>query len=212
LCRRLFDIDNPPYPHDPTEWPMALTIHQKLASIVEEIDRKGFAELVRLSVLKKWFDKPGRLIAFALWIAEQATTGEAPASEPEAALSAQVRALLMDIQARSYLNPRAMQQLHGRLEAFQPDYRSLSWGRVRLVNSRALMLVEDAFTICLRHPNDPRLGYKLAADYCGHYDARYGRNLNGPSRDRVQEIVEFVARREADENAFPHATSMLGEA
>jgi hypothetical protein len=190
---------------------MAPTIHRKLASIVEEIDRKGFAELVRLSVLKKWFEKPGRLIAFALWIAEQATSGEAPASEPEAALLAQVRALLADIPARDDLNPGAMRELHGQLEAFQPDYRSLNWGKVRLVYSKALMLIEDALAICIRHPDDPRLGYKLAADYCGHYDAKYGRNLNGPSRDRVREIAEFVARREADEVAFPHGTSVLGE-
>ncbi|RKT46371.1 hypothetical protein [Thiocapsa rosea] len=190
---------------------MALTIHRKLASILEEIDREGFAELVRLSVLKKWFEKPGRLTAFALWIAEQATTGEAPTSEPEAALLAQVRALLADLPARGDLNPRAMRELQARLEAFQPDYRSVNWGRVRLVNSKALMLCEDALGICLRHPDDPRLGYKLAADYCGHYDARYGRNLNGPSRDRVEEIAVFVARREADEIAFPHGTSVLGE-
>ncbi|WP_373509013.1 hypothetical protein [Thiocapsa sp.] len=142
---------------------MALTIHRKLASIVEEIDREGFAELVRLSVLKKWFDKPGRLTAFAFWIVEQATTGEAPASEPEAALVAQVRALLVDLPARGDLNPRAMRELQARLEAFQPNYRSLNWGRVCLVNSKALMLIEDAFGICLRHPDDPRLGYKLAA-------------------------------------------------
>ncbi|MFB1490253.1 MULTISPECIES: hypothetical protein [unclassified Thiocapsa] len=190
---------------------MALTIHRKLASIVEEIDREGFAELVRLSVLKKWFDKPGRLTAFALWIAEQATTGEAPVSEPEASLLAQVRALLADLPARGDLNPRAMRELRARLEAFQPDYRSLNWGRVRLVNSHALMLIEDAFGICLRHQDDPRFGYKLAADYCGHYNSRYGRNLNGPSRDRVQEIAVFVARREADEIAFPHGISVLGE-
>ena len=189
---------------------MALTIHQKLASIVEEIERKGFAELVRLSVLKKWFERPGRMIAFALWIAEQGAAGEAPASEPEADLLAQARALLEEIQARGDLNPRAMWELHGRLEAFQSDYRSLSWGQVRLVHSKALLLIEDAFTICLRHPDDPRLGYRLAADYCGHYDAIYGNNLNGPSRDRVQEIDAFIARREADEIAFPHGTSMLG--
>lgn len=181
---------------------MALTIQRKLASIVEEIDREGFAELVRLTVLKKWFNEPGRLTAFALWIAEQATTGEAPASEPETALLAQVRALLVDLPARGDLNPQAMRELHGRLEAFQPDYRSLNWGRVRLVNSKALMLIEDALTNCLRHQDNPTFGYKLAADYCGHYDASYGRNLNGPSRDRVQEIAAFVARREADEIAL----------
>jgi hypothetical protein len=62
------------------------------------------------------------------------------------------------------------------------------------------MLIEDAFALCLRYPDDPRFGYKLAADYCGHYDAKYGTNLNGPSRDRVLEIAAFVARREADES------------
>jgi hypothetical protein len=184
---------------------MALTIHQKLASIVAEIDREGFAELVRLSVLKKWFDKPGRLTAFALWIAEQATTGEAPRSESEASLLAQVRALLADLPARGDLNPRAMRELHERLKAFQPDYMNLKWGPVRLIKSRALMLIEEALTICLRHPDDPRYGYKLAAYYCEHYNSRYGKNLNGPSRDRVQEIAEFVSGREADEIAFPHA-------
>jgi hypothetical protein len=189
---------------------MAFTIHQKLASIVEEIDRKGFAELVRLSVLKKWFEKPGRMTAFALWIAEQAATGEAPRSEPEAALLEQVRALLTDIPARGDLNPRVMRELHERLKAFQPDYMHLKWGPVRLVKSKGVMLIEDAFTICLRHPDDPRFGYKLAADYCGHYNARYGRNLNGPSRDRVQEIAAFIARREADEIAFAHGASVLG--
>jgi hypothetical protein len=190
---------------------MALTIHRKLASIVEEIDREGFAELVRLSVLKKWFDKPGRLTAFALWIAEQATTGKASAYEPEAALLAQVRALLAHLPARGDLNPQAMRELHGRLEAFQPDYRSLKWGRVRLVNSKALMLIEEALAICLRHPDDPRFGYKLAAYYCEHYSSKYGNNLNGPSRDRVREIAEFVARRQVDEIAFPRGISVLGE-
>jgi hypothetical protein len=189
---------------------MALTIHRKLASILEEIDRNGFAELLRLTVLKTWFERPGRLIAFALWIAEQAATGAAPVSEPEAALLAQARALLEEIQARGDLNPRGLRELHGRLEAFQSDYRSRKWGQVRLVHSKGLLLIEDALTICLRHPDDPRLGYKLAADYCGHYDARYGRTINGPSRDRVQEIAEFIARREADEVAFAHAKSMLG--
>ena len=190
---------------------MALTIQRKLASIVEEIDRKGFAELLRLTVLKKWFDTPGRLTAFALWIAEKATTGEAPASETEAVLLEQVRALIADLPARGDLNLGAMRELHGRLKAFQSDYMHLQWGPVRLVKSHRLMLIEDAFAICLWHPDDPRLGYKLAADYCGHYDARYGRTLNGPSRDRVQELSEFVARREADEVAFAHAKSVLGE-
>lgn len=179
--------------------------------IVAQIDRNGSAELVRLTVLKTWFDKPGRLIAFALWIAQQATTGKPPASATEAALLAHARELLAEISARGDLNPPAMRDLHGRLQDFQSDYRSRNWGHVRLVHSHALMLIEDALAICLLHPGDPRLGYKLAADYCGHYDSTYGRTLNGPSRERVQAIVGFIAQREADEAGVSPGPSVLGE-
>lgn len=95
---------------------MALTIHQKLGAILAQIDRNGSAELVRLTVLKTWFDKPGRLIAFALWMAQQATTGKPPASETEAALLAQVRDLLAEISARGDLHPSSMRDLHRRLQ------------------------------------------------------------------------------------------------
>ncbi|KAA6183719.1 hypothetical protein F2Q65_14865 [Thiohalocapsa marina] len=181
---------------------MAATIHQKLASIVEEIDRKGFAELTRLTVLKKWFDRPGRLIAFALWIAEQAAAEDVPASDPAAALLADARALLADVQARGALTPMAMRALHGRLKAFQDEHTNLRWDSVRVVKSKALLLIEEALTICLWHPHDGRLGYKLAAYYCEYYGSGYGSNLNGPSRARVQAIAELVAQRQVDEVAF----------
>jgi hypothetical protein len=190
---------------------MALTIHQKLASIVEEIDRKGFAELVRLTVLKKWFEPPGRHRAFALWIAGRAAHIDEPASEAEASLLAEARAFLADIQSHGELNPPRMRQFQERLTAFQPDYTQLTWGPVRVVHSKRLMMIEDALAICLWHPDDPRYGYRLAAYYCEHYDARHGNNLNGPSRDRVLEIASFVARREVDEVACRYGESTRGQ-
>lgn len=51
--------------------------------IIDDIDTQGNASLTRLVVLEKWFDHPGRLAAFGLWIARRAagrkgkTTGEA---------------------------------------------------------------------------------------------------------------------------------------
>jgi hypothetical protein len=42
-------------------------------------------------------------------------------------------------------------------------------------------------------------GYKLAADFCQHYDSRYGNSLNGPSRTKIMEIVRFMFNYEAIE-------------
>jgi hypothetical protein len=41
---------------------------------------------------------------------------------------------------------------------------------VRIIHNWDLMLVEQALAICLWYADSPALGYKLAADYCQHYD------------------------------------------
>ena len=63
------------------------------------------------------------------------------------------------------------------------------------------MLVEQGLAVYLWHPHSPSHGYKLAADYCQHYDSRYGTNLNGPSRTKIGEIVRFMFAVEAQEEA-----------
>jgi hypothetical protein len=181
---------------------MPATIHQKLASIVQEIDRRGCAELTRLTVLKQWFAVPGRLVAFSLWVAAQAAADEASRSEPAAELLREARALLAKVHQHGDLQPTAMRDLYGRLKAFQDEHRRLKWGSVRVIRATALLVIEEAFAICLWHRHEPAVGYKLAASYCEHYDPRFGNNLNGPSQQRVQGIADFVARREADEVIF----------
>ena len=46
----------------------------------------------------------------------------------------------------------------------------------------------------------PSEAYQLAANYCQNYDPRYFNGLNGPSRDRILDIVRFVRRMEAAES------------
>ena len=70
-----------------------------------------------------------------------------------------------------------------------------------MVKNANLLLIEEALAICLWHANAPSLGYKLAVAYAAHYDPRYGNGLNGPSRDRLQELVDFIKHREALEAA-----------
>ena len=45
----------------------------------------------------------------------------------------------------------------------------------------------------------PTEGYRLAANYCENYDPRYGNSLNGPSRRRIEEIIDFIHHVEARE-------------
>ena len=51
---------------------MRTKVPEKLLAIVEEIESQGSASLTRLTILKKWFEHPGRLAAFGLWIAKRA--------------------------------------------------------------------------------------------------------------------------------------------
>jgi hypothetical protein len=47
---------------------MLTSVPEKLLAIVDDIDAGGDANLTRLTVLKKWFERPGRLVPFALWV------------------------------------------------------------------------------------------------------------------------------------------------
>ena len=60
--------------------------------------------------------------------------------------------------------------------------------------------MEEGLAIYLRPHDSPSYGYKLAADYCQHYDPRYGNGLNGPSRTKLEEIVRFMFNLEAAED------------
>lgn len=51
----------------------------------------------------------------------------------------------------------------------------------------------------------------MAADFCQHYDSRYGNSLNGPSRAKIMDIVRFMSTYEAfeEEGVDPYFSSPL---
>ena len=59
--------------------------------------------------------------------------------------------------------------------------------------------MEQGLALYLGLAASPTEGYKLAADFCQHYDSRYGNSLNGPSRTKIMEIVGFMFTTEAIE-------------
>jgi hypothetical protein len=79
-------------------------------------------------------------------------------------------------------------------------YQNQQWGPVRILHNWNLLLIEQGLAVWLWHPDSPALGYKLAADYCQHYDSRFGKALSGPGRTKIEEIVRFMFIVEALEH------------
>ena len=168
---------------------MRTNIPEKLLKIVEEIDVYGNANLTRLTVLKKWFERTERLSAFAIWTANRAVAHKGKTTGADAKLCREARKLLKELP----MPKQTAQTMHERLRDYQNEYQQQRWGPVRIIKNWNLLLVEQGLAIYLRHANSPAMGYKLAADYCQHYDPRYGNGLNGPSRTKILEIVRFIS-------------------
>lgn len=191
---------------------MPNSVTDQLAAIIVQIDERGSADQLRLTVLKKWFVRPGRLAAFALWVAARATANGRATSAPAAELFGEAQALLQDGEARGRIDLFAAEGLHRRLAAFQSTYQRAKWGAVRIIANANLLLIEDALALYLWHSDSPPLGYKLAAAYCVHYDPHYGTGLNGPSRARLEELIDFIKRREAFEAKAPEGVRPMNNA
>jgi hypothetical protein len=182
---------------------MRTQVPEKLQAIVEEIDAHGSASLTRLTVLKEWFEHPGRLPAFGLWIAKRAAGRKGKTKEAAGALLNEARALLGTTATREGFlrraDPGAATLLHDRAREFQNEFQHQQWGPVRIVHCWPLLLVEEGLALYLGIGDSPAAGYKLAADFCQHYDSRFGNCLNGPSRTKIMEIVQFMFTTEAIE-------------
>jgi hypothetical protein len=135
----------------------------RLLKIVDEIDDCGSASLTKLTVLKKWFEHPGRLSAFALWIARRVVSCKGQTRGAASELFREARTVLSGLdKAGTHLNRQAAKRLHARLRDFQNEYQNQRWGPVRIVHNWNLLLVEEALGICLWHTDSPSHGYKLA--------------------------------------------------
>ena len=181
---------------------MRPNISNKLREIAAAIDRRGSANLTRLTVLKKWFEVSSHLSSFAIFIADQASRQKTKTTKEAAELFREARTLLADVDVFAPKIPRAAAtKLHACLRAFQNEYRNSQWGALRIIHDHNLFLVECGLHIYLGHGDTPTEGYRLAAYYCEHYDPRYGNCLNGPSRRRIGEIVDFIQGVEDREEA-----------
>jgi len=183
---------------------MRTDVPEKILKIADEIAERGYANVMRLTVLKKWFKQPERLVAFAWWVAARATALKGKTSGEAGRLFAESRALLNGLdRLRPKPDRQAAAQLHDRLHGFQNEYDRQQWGPVRIIKNWNLFLIEEALAIYLANGDSPADGYRLTTHYCRHYDTRYGDSLTGPSKAKLQELVRFMNTIEALEDDLP---------
>jgi hypothetical protein len=176
-------------------------ISEKLRDIATDIKEHGHANLTRLTVLKKWFEAPGRIMSFGAFIAIQASQPTRKTTKKAEQLLCEAREILaeVDLFVPKIPNDRA-KRLHARLEAFQGERRDTRRASVRIIHNRDLFLVEGGLGLYLWYRNSPSQAYQLAASYCEHYDPRFGDGLSGPSVKRIQEIADFTLAVETHES------------
>lgn len=177
---------------------------EKIQKLIADINTQGNASLTRLTVLKKWFEHPGRLSTFGLWIARRAAGRKGRTKGAAGALLNETRALLGTEATRvslfQQIDRKAAESLHDRARAFHNDFQNQQWARVRIIQCWPLLLVEEGMALHTGLNHHPSDGYKLAADWTKNYDSRYGDGLNGPSRGKLDELVRFMFAVEALED------------
>jgi hypothetical protein len=175
-------------------------ISRKLQKIIADIHECGHASVTRLTVLKKWFEIPDRVPFFGVSIAKQTLKQVGKATKEAVELLHEASEMLADVDVFDRNIPRNDAiSLHARLKSFQNERRELKWTSVRVIHNQSLFLVEGGLRLYIGHCISPAAGYRLAASYCEHYDPRYGSGLNGPSVNRIEEIIGFVRAIEARE-------------
>jgi hypothetical protein len=180
---------------------MRTQVPEKLLAIVAEIETHGTANLTRLTVLKKWFEREGRLPAFGLWVARRAASRKGKTKAAAGALLKEAGELLGSTSTREdflcLVDKTGAMDLHERARNFHNEYENQRWGPVRIIQCWQLLLVEKGLALYLGKGDRTSDGYQLATDFCQNYDPKYGNTLNGPSKTKLMEIVRFMFTVEA---------------
>ena len=150
--------------------------------------------ITRLTSLKTLCKEPEPAQAFALFLALQARRGIEGKDVPDH-YKVQIDQAITGIKSfLEHMTEGRNEHLHGLLrvmEREQNEYRSISWGQVRVVHSMEMVVVENALKSILRPNEAPFWLYQAARDYAERYDSKYGTGLIPSSAPMMQEIADF---------------------
>ena len=169
------------------------TTGAKLCALADEIEQTGFANTTRLTVVKKWLNKPVRLRAVAVFIAQRTLTrGATSAKDQERELWDRSMDLFGEMDpVAERLDTKKATELLRELVAFQNQHEHNRWGAIRVIESAGLLIMEEAIRIMLE-PDRPDLGYRLVADHLATYEPSHGPGLYAKSLLELMALARFV--------------------
>lgn len=172
---------------------MRTDVPEKLLRISSDIGEKGPQELMRLTVLKRWFKDPLRLSSFAIFIARRACSRKGKTKFEEATLFKKTSELLQNAPVREpHISADEAKSLFHELSSYQSECQNHGWNTVRILKNHNLYLIEEGLRIYLWNNTDPSAGYRLAVSYCKHYDPAFGTMLDNKSLFKLEEIIRFM--------------------
>jgi hypothetical protein len=162
--------------------------------MAEALRRGEHFEITRLTTLKGLCKDPRAARSFATFLAVHARRVAEEKKATERVKGLMDKAIT---EMESYLdNPtkERKERLYDRLreiEKEQDEYKRISWGQVRIIHSKELLVVENALRSILRDHEAPTWLYQAARDYAERYDPRHGTGLIPASAPMMREIADF---------------------
>jgi hypothetical protein len=187
---------------------------RKLQQMADDLERGESFNITRLVVIKSLCQDVKTAARFTLHLARLAQERRDWGSERQfysAAELKQHRKLAAEAFAEleAYLGRRSesreqqLRELLWQAREVNNEYRNISYGAVRSIKSRRVLLVEQAIYCALSQDATVAgyWAYQAARDYAEKYDPQYGTGLIPISAPLVAQIAEFWQERYGDQPA-----------
>jgi hypothetical protein len=167
----------------------ALKKVEKLEEIAEALRRNEYFSITRLTVIKGLCEDPRAAGSFALFLSRKIQRRMREKDAPKRyreLVNRAVREMKPFLDDPTEEKRERLRSLLREIEAEQNDYRNMSWGVVRNVQSFDLLVVEQALKAVLRPSEASFWLYQAARDFTGKTDV-----LVTGSAPMVEEIARF---------------------
>ncbi len=180
-------------PHRTDDHP-AIKKVEKLEAIAEALRRGEQFSITRLTTIKGLCDDAKAAGAFALFLARKVQK-KMRENQGEKRYRALVNRGVKEM--KSFLDDPSeerrvrLHSLYHEMVGEQNEHRNISWGAVRIIHSRDLLVAEKALRAILEPDEAPSWLYHAARDYSERYNPRFGNGLIPDSVPMVEEIAGF---------------------
>jgi hypothetical protein len=175
---------------------------RRLVDIAEELQQGNSFNITRLTMLKSLCEDPKDAAQFALHIAKLAHSKMQEKTCPshlepkkweycKQVVDEALRQMERYIEESTEENKDLVRAWLSNARAFQNRHKKLAWGSVRIIESKEMLIIEEALSCLLQPTASADLGYRIARHYAERYDSSYSTGLIPESAPMVKDIADF---------------------